>query len=261
MTEVAVVQTRPRFGKTGENLRRALALAGKAKADVYVLPELAFSGYNFSSAKEVRALAHPARDGDVFPAVAEFCRRRSAWMAYGFPEKAGRLFNSAALVGPRGLVGVYRKTHLFGREKLFFAPGDTGFRVWKLPFGTVGIMVCFDWFFPEAMRTLALKGAQLVLHPANLVLPHCPDALVTRCLENRVFAAMADRVGTESGGDRPLTYIGSSEVVSPRGEVLARLSRRSEGARVVSVDLSLARDKKINRFNDLFRDRRPDAYA
>lgn len=261
LLRLAVVQTRPRLGRTVENLRRALALAGSVRADMYVLPELAFSGYNFSSGGQVRALAHPARDGVVFPAVAEFCRTRRAHVCYGFPEAAGRkAFNSAALVGPKGLVGVYRKTHLFGREKLFFAPGDTGFRVWKLPWGPVGLMVCFDWYFPEAARTLALKGARLILHPANLVLPHCPDAMVTRCLENRVFAATANRVGTEAGGSRPLTYIGSSQVVSPRGEISFRLPRRSEGVRVSTVDLSLAADKKINRFNDLLKDRRPGSY-
>ena len=100
----------------------------------------------------------------------------------------------------------------------------------------------------------------MILHPSNLVLPHCPAAMVTRCLENRVFAATANRVGTEPGGDRPLTYIGSSQVVSPRGEVLVRLGKRGEGVRTVDVDLSLARDKKINRRNDLFRDRRPALY-
>lgn len=258
---VAVVQTRPRLGRTEENLRRALALAGRVRADVYVLPELAFSGYNFSSRGQVRALAHPVRDAVVLPAVHAFCRSRKAFLAYGFPESSGRkLLNSAALVGPRGLLGVYRKTHLFGREKLFFSAGDTGFRVWKLPFGTVGLMVCFDWYFPESARTLALLGAQLVLHPSNLVLPHCPAAMVTRCLENRVFAATANRVGTEPGGDRPLTYIGTSQVVSPRGEILSRMGRRGEGVKVVSVDLRAARDKKINRYNDLFSDRRTLMY-
>ncbi len=257
---VAVVQTNPRKGRSAENAARALALMEKTPADIYVLPELAFSGYNFTSKLEVGLLAEPAGKGRPFEILAAFCRRKKAFAAYGFPERAGgKVFNAAALVGPRGLIGVYRKVHLFGRETLFFAPGGRGFSVWKTPFGRVGLMVCFDWYFPEAARTLALKGAELILHPSNLVLPHCPDAMVTRCLENRVFAATADRVGVEPGGDRPLAFIGSSQVVSPKGEILCRLGRK-EGARAVSVNLSAARDKSINRYNDLLADRRPAAY-
>jgi predicted amidohydrolase len=260
-TRVAVVQTNPRLGRPAENAARALRLLEKTPADVYVLPELAFSGYNFSARAQALALAEPAGRGAAFEAVADFCRRRKAHAAYGFPERAGRrMFNAAALVGPRGLAGVYRKVHLFGREKLFFSPGDRGFSVWKLPFGRVGLMVCFDWYFPEAVRTLALQGAELVLHPSNLILPHCPEAMRTRCLDSRVYAATADRVGTEPGGDRPLTFIGSSQVVSPRGEVLVRLGRKAEGVGAVSVELSGARDKRLNRYNDLFKDRRPAAY-
>jgi 5-aminopentanamidase len=258
---VAVVQTRPRLGHPAENISRSLRLMDGVAAEVFVLPELAFSGYNFTRPPEVRALAEPAGKGASFAAVHGYCRRRQSYAAYGFPEKAGgKFFNSAALVGPRGLVGVYRKVHLFGREKLFFSPGDKGFPVWALPFGKVGMMVCFDWFFPEAARTLAMKGAALILHPSNLILPHCPAAMVTRCLENRVFAATANRVGTEAGGDRPLTFIGLSGIVSVKGEVLSRLGRASESVGVSRIDLAAARSKAINRYNDLFKDRRPGTY-
>ncbi len=256
---VAVVQTHPRLGRTEENVRRCLALMARQRADVYVLPELAFSGYNFASKRQARSLAEPAGRGSSYRALRDFARQRAAYVAYGFPERSGgTLYNSASLLGPRGLIGTYRKVHLFGREKLFFHEGRT-FSVYDLPFGRVGLMVCYDWFFPEAMRTLALKGAQLILHPANLVLPHCPDSMRTRCLENRVFAATADRVGTETSGGRSLTYIGQSQVVSPGGEILARLGR-GEGASAVSCDLGRAKDKTINRWNHLFKDRRPGQY-
>ncbi len=258
-TRVAVVQTNPRLGRTEENIRRCLALMARQRAHVYVLPELAFSGYNFASKRQARALAEPAGLGASYEALWNFARQRAAYVAYGFPERfGGTLYNSASLLGPRGLIGTYRKVHLFGREKLFFRPGKR-FPVYDLPFGRVGLMVCYDWFFPEAMRTLALKGAQLILHPANLVLPHCPDSMRTRCLENRVFAATADRVGTETGGGRSLTYIGQSQVVSPDGQILTRLGRR-EGASAVSCDLGRAKDKTINRWNHLFKDRRPERY-
>lgn len=157
------------------------------------------------------------------------------------------------------MIGTYRKTHLFDRETRFFRPGNSGLNVYSLPFGRVGIMICFDWFFPEAMRTLALRGAQLVLHPANLVLPFCPDGLKIRCLENRVFVASADRTGKE-GRDPPLKFIGMSEIVSPGGKILARLGRAGEGVAVVDCDLSTSTSKSLNRHNNLFKDRRPHYY-
>ena len=93
----------------------------------------------------------------------------------GLPERAGaHCFNSAVVVGPKGFIGCYRKTHLFFEETIFFTPGDTGFHVWDIGVAKVGVMICFDWFYPEAARTLALQGADIIAHPSNLVLPHCP---------------------------------------------------------------------------------------
>jgi len=169
--------------------------------------------------------------------------------------------NSAALVGPGGIVGLYRKVHLYYRETLYFAPGNLGFPVYDLPFGRVGIMICFDWYYPESARSLALKNAQLIAHPSNLVLPHCPDAMITRCLENRVFAATVNRVGTEKRGGSDLTYIGTSEIVAPTGEILIRMGQAELGIRVVEVDLKTALKKKINRYNDLMAGRRPGEYG
>ena len=164
-------------------------------------------------------------------------------------------------MGPKGVLGVYRKGHLFDRENLFFAPGNLGFPVFRLPFGTVGIMICFDWIYPESARSLALGGAELIAHPSNLVLPHCPDAMVTRCLENRVFSATADRVGKENRGGIELTYTGLSEIVTMKGEILKRLGATETGMAVGECDLSQARNKKINSFNDLLKGRRTDQYA
>ncbi len=150
--------------------------------------------------------------------------------------------------------------HLFDRENLFFAPGSLGFPVFDLPFGKVGMMICFDWIYPESARTLALKGTQLIAHPSNLVLPHCPDAMVTRCLENRVFAATANRIGREERGGVDLRYIGKSEIVSPSGRILKRLGEDEPGIAVEEVELAEANDKRINEFNDLLADRRVDQY-
>ena len=130
-------------------------------------------------------------------------------------------YNTAVLIGPDGtLLGKYRKQKL-GHETVRNTPGKTS-SAHRTPFGKVGLMICFDWYYPESARTLALKGAEIICHPSNLVLPHCPDAMVTRCLENRVFAITANRIGTEArGGKPPLTFIGNSEVVTPRGKILS----------------------------------------
>lgn len=257
---LAIVQTNPIFGDVEHNITRAVSLMDSVVADLYVLPELFNTGYNFADEQEVSRLAEPV-SGNTFHAIAGFAGKRSCYVVYGFPEKDDKFYNSAALVGPAGFIGLYRKIHLYDRENLFFEKGQLGFPVFSLPFGKVGIMVCFDWMYPESARTLALKGAHLIAHPSNLVLPYCPDAMVTRCLENRVFAATANRVGRENRGGVDLTYIGKSEVVSPRGEILRRLGDDGEEVAVVEVDLSMAEDKRINPYNDLLPDRRPQYYV
>ncbi len=123
------------------------------------------------------------------------------------------------------------------------------------------MMICFDWIYPEASRTLSLKGAQLITHPSNLVLPYCPDALVTRCLENRVFIALSDRVGKENRGGVDLRFIGMSEIVTPRGEILVKLSGSGPEIGLADVDLSISDNKKATEYNDLFKDRRTDQYS
>lgn len=180
----------------------------------------------------------------------------------GLPERDGaHCYNSAVIVAPSGFLGCYRKTHLFDEETLFFSPGDTGFQVWDVGMAKIGIMICFDWFYPESARTLALKGADIICHPSNLVLPHCPQAMVTRCLENRVFSITANRIGSEErGGRKRLTYIGQSEIVSPGGAILSRAPSEEDSLCVLDIDPHQARDKSLNPYNDLLRDRRTQFY-
>jgi predicted amidohydrolase len=259
MKRIAIVQTNPEFGNVTKNIADAVEIAGSMEADLYVLPELFSTGYNFVNKKELEKLAEPA-DGPSFRAMAALAAKLKAHIAYGFAERSENLYNSAALVGPKGMAGLYRKVHLFAKETLLFTPGDLGFRVFDLPVGRIGLMVCFDWYFPEAARTLALRGAQIIAHPSNLVMPYCPDAMITRCLENRVYAATANRIGTEQRGGSELRFIGTSEVVSPSGEVLVRMGTDEPGIRVVEADLKTALNKKINRYNDLIAGRRTSEY-
>ncbi|MBS1128344.1 MAG: putative N-carbamoyl-D-amino acid hydrolase [Nitrospirae bacterium] len=262
MMRAAFYQFEPVFGEKKQNIEKVLRALGDVDADLVVLPELFTSGYQFVSHEEVAHLAERVPQGDATEMVAEFSRRKGIYIVAGLPEKDGNnYYNSAILTGPQGFIGLYRKTHLFFEEKLWFSPGDTGFRVFATDIGRIGIMVCFDWIFPESMRTLALMGAEVIAHPANLVLPHCPSAMPIRCLENRVYAVTANRVGREERKEGPaLTFIGTSQIVGPDGTVRARAPEKGEALMVAAIEQEKARDKSLNPYNDLFQDLRPEMY-
>ncbi|HDQ45747.1 MAG TPA: acyltransferase [bacterium] len=259
---VGVFQFSPEFGNVRANLDRIDRALSGVRADLIVLPELCTTGYQFTSREEVRTLSEPVPDGPAVRRLAGIARRDNVFLVAGLAEKDGDLSrNSSVLIGPEGPLGTYRKTHLFYREQEWFAPGDTGFSVQDTGPARIGMMVCYDWMFPEAARTLALKGADILCHPANLVMPFCPDAMVTRSIENRVFSVTANRTGSESRQPgETLTFIGRSQIVTPGGETLFRMDRE-EGVRIVDIDPALARDKRIHKTNHLWDDRRTECYG
>ena len=122
------------------------------------------------------------------------------------------------------------------------------------------MMICFDWIFPEVSRVLALNGAQIIAHPANLVMPYCQQAMITRCIENRIFAVTANRIGVEKRGEDEFRFTGGSQITSYNGDMLSWASKDNSCTDFVEVDLSLADNKKINLFNDVLTDRRSDFY-
>lgn len=268
--KVGFVQLDCRFGEVERNTEKAIAFISGQKADLWVLPELFHCGYQFVSKKEVAELAEPVPTGPTVQRLIKAARENETHLVAGMAEKSGeRFYNASILVGPKGVVGLYRKVHLFYEEKRWFRPGDLPFQVHSIGYrpevggrrqARVGMMVCFDWIFPESARTLALLGADIICHPSNLVLPYCPDAMVTRCIENRVFAITANRVGSESRNKETLTFIGRSQVVDPKGKILHRASDKDEEANVVEIDPATARNKSLNRFNDLLKDRREKLY-
>jgi predicted amidohydrolase len=261
--KVGFYQFNPILGDIKGNLDRVSEKIRSIHCDLLVLPELAMTGYQFTSMEEVQALSEIVPEGETTQTIIRLAKERSMHIVVGLAERKGeQCFNAAVLVGPEGFIGVYRKTHLFFEETLFFTPGDTGFRVWDIGKAKLGLMVCFDWYYPEAARTLALNGADILCHPSNLVLPNCPEGMLTRCLENRVFCITANRVGEEARGGKPaLTYIGQSEVVNPQGKVLCRASETQEELLLVDIDVSEARNKSLNQYNDLIRDRKSHHYA
>ncbi len=251
------------FGEKRKNFDKVRHAVSNISADLLVLPEFFATGYQFISKDEVAELAESVPDGETTHFLTDLSQEKGMYIVAGLPEKAGNVFyNSAVLTGPDGFIGNYRKTHLFYEENLFFTPGDTGFQVWDTPIGKIGIMICFDWFFPESARTLALKGAEVIAHPANLVLPYCPQSMPVRCLENRVYAVTANRIGTEQRKEgEALTFIGQSQITSPKAEILVRAGCNEEVLMTADIDLSLSRDKKLNQYNDLFKDRKTVYYT
>jgi predicted amidohydrolase len=258
---IALVQSSPVFGDVGANLRALLAAIASNEADFYVLPELCLSGYDFDDGAQLEPFAQEP-GAEPLEALARAAGDRGAGIAFGFAEATpgGKLHNSALLALPDGRRRVYRKTHLFAREKLLFEPGDTGFFVEEFRGLRVGLAICFDWIFPESFRTLALRGADLVAHCANLVLPWCQRVDYARAIENRVYVATANRVGTEERSGHRLTFTGESVLVAPDGEYLARLGARESGVAVARVHPAKARDKTLASGDDLFAGRRPEMY-
>lgn len=253
--KIGFVQNNPKLFDVEGNVDRALRLASKIRAEILVFPELFNTGYNFRDMLEVDSVAEDVRDSYTLGRMIDYSKKYDVCVVGGLAEKKGGRFYNSAFVVDQKLIGVYRKVHLFNTEKKFFNPGR-GFKVFKTRGINLGLMICFDWFFPESMRTLALKGADLIAHPANLVLPHCPEAMRTRCLENMVHAVTADRVGVERG----LRFMGQSQVVDTKGRLIYRASRGKEEAKVFEFNPRESRNKRLNNYNDLLRDRNKKAY-
>jgi len=258
---MALYQNSPVFGEIEQNIDDISGALENEDFDILVLPELFATGYQFKSRDEAVLFADEAGSGVTFERIQQLAIKKDALIIYGFPEKKGeKLFNSAMAVAPDGKKYLYQKTHLFDTEKDIFDPGETGFFIFDYRKARIGIMICFDWRFPESARRLALLGAQIICHPANLVLTTCPDAMITRALENLVFTVTADRVGRENRFGQSLKFIGKSRIVSPQGKILAELGENETGYISVEIDPKDADNKSVTPNNHLFNDRRPDSY-
>lgn len=258
---IALLQYNPKFGAVAKNVDRAIRMLSQVDFDLAVLPELFSTGYLLTSKREVAELSESVPKGPTCSLISAFCKIKKVFIAFGIMERTNRKFyNSAVLMGPRGMISHYRKLHLFQKEKKWFSPGNLPLKVVRVKNARVGMMICFDWRFPEVARKLSLQGADIILHPSNLVLPHGPFGMQTRALENGVFCAVADRTGVERRGGTVLEYIGQSRVIAPDGSVLAALNRTKEKVLVVSIDPTKARNKKLDQYNDIFKDRRPNYY-
>ena len=264
---ICCVQFDSALNEREANLSTVENMLSGLDADLVVLPELFASGYFFESTEQAAALSESVPHGPTTRRIERWARETGSTFVAGLPERDGdALYNSAVVVTPKGWLGTYRKTHRFYQETLHFEAGDSGFLVWTVTDRAgrsyrLGVMVCFDWLFPEAARTLALRGADVIAHPSNLVLPHCPSSMPVRALENGVYTATANRIGSETQAGETLTFIGQSVICSPTGEVLAKAPTAEAAVLTAEIDPRTARDTALNAYNDRRGDRRPDLYA
>lgn len=259
--KIGFLQLKPQFGRVKDNVRSAKSILGSVTDATIVLPELFNTGYLFRNMDEVKALSESVTTGYTVAELKKVAKKQRLNLVFGMAEsKSRRYYNSGVLITSSGKVETYQKVHLFDREKLFFRPGTKLFKPQAVDGGKIGMMVCFDWIYPEVTRILAIQGAQVICHPANLVLPWCQDAMRTRAIENRVFTVTANRIGTEKRGSISVTFTGKSQILSPTGEVLTTAGERSESLKIVEVDPADATDKMATPNNHLFQDRKVALY-
>ena len=267
--QISAVQTNVAIGDPAANLaalKHHVATETAAGSRLIVFPECFVSGYCFSSRDEAAQHAQPA-DGPFTQAVLELCRRQDCFVVFGMIEQdSSDLFNTAILAGPQGLVGSYRKVHLpwLGVDR-FTTPGNRPFEVLDAGDLRVGMLICYDAGFPEAVRSLALEGADLVVLPTNWP-PGAEQlaeyAINTRAMENSIYFLAANRVGTERG----FRFIGASRICDPAGTTLATADHADECVLRTAIDPARARTKRFTRVPgehiiDRFADRRPEMYS
>lgn len=262
---VAVVQFDPQVGiqHSQANLEHSLELAREAAingANLIVLPELANTGYLFGTRQEAFLHAELIPEGPSMQAWLDFARKHQVYLAAGLAERDGvQLFDSAVLVGPGGFIGKYRKAHLWNREKLWFTPGNLGFPVFDTPIGRIGLLICWDIWFPEVPRLLSLQGADIICSLNNWIWTPPPlfdDSgkcmasylTMTAAHANNVFIAAANRIGEEQGE----RYLGCSLITGTNGWPIGKVASADEQTILYAdIDLTSARSAPIwNSLND-----------
>jgi predicted amidohydrolase len=245
--KIALVQIDPKRGNREANraaILTRLEEAAAAGAQLVIFPECALSGYVYESAEE----AVPASEtvpGETSEQLLEACRRLGVYAVVGLLEREGKtLYNAAFIAGPEGLIANYRKTHLpvLGIDR-YVGRGDC-LPVYDLPFGRIGLLICYDLRFPEAARTLTLKGADIIIVPTNWPegAESSPEFLSrARAWENRVFVAACNRVGVEEG----VRFIGRSQVVTPGGVIQTEADGSSETILYAEIEPEQAREKRL----------------
>jgi len=268
--KIAAAQIDPKLMRSDENLGNILSFTKEAAANgasLVVFPECGLTGYVFSSRQETMPFAETI-PGPSTEKIATLCRQLGVYVVFGLLEKEdSKLFNAAAFLGPQGLIGKYKKTHLpFLGVDRFVDIGDSPFQVYPTPIGNIGLFICYDIVFPESSRVMALMGADILAHPTNFP-TGAGDKITnyvinTRAIENTVHLISTNRVGTEEG----YLFSGLSKIVAASGKTIALASSDKEEIIYGEVSLKKARQKhlvfKAGEWEvDRIKDRRPELYG
>lgn len=266
--KIAAAQIDIKLGTADVNVKRMEEILRETswqQAAITIFPESALCGYCFESLADAQEFAEPI-DGPSVQRLAEICGELNTHCIFGMLETEGsRLFNTCVLLGPAGLVGRYRKTHLpnLGVDRFTTAGNEyTPFEIGDL---RVGLNICYDSAFPEAARILALQGVDLIALPTNWppgAFCNAEYVINARAMENSIYYAAVNRVGEERG----FHFIGKSRICDPDGGNLAAADHDREEILYATIDPELARNKRKVRVPgkheiDRFADRRPDLYA
>lgn len=268
-----------------ENIAKADQMAREAAAQgaqVILLPELFERPYFCQERKYgYYHYAKPVMENEAVLHFRELAKELQLVIPVSFYEREGNLlFNSVAMIDAGEVRGVYRKTHIpddhYYQEKFYFTPGNTGFKVWDTRYGKIGVGICWDQWFPETARCMALLGAELLFYPTAIgsepildcdSMPHWRRTMQGHAAANQVPVIAANRVGTEEvkpckengGQESALKFYGSSFITDGTGELVRELGRTEEDVICASFDLDKLRDEKFEW--GLFRDRRPGMYG
>lgn len=267
--KVACLQMDIQIGNIDANIEKSLKMINQAAdegAVLIVMPEMANSGYNFDSREEAYSLGEDINDSKSVKAWEKVAKDRNVYIVSGITERDGRsLYNSAVLVGPDGLIGKYRKLHLWEDEFLWFEPGNLGLPVFNTPIGRIGIVICYDMWFPEAFRILTAQGADIVCIPTNWVqIDSLPDNMknfgpvlaMAAAHSNGIYVAAADRVGIERG----MPFPGRSLIVRTAGIPIVGPVDESEQIIYGDCNFAKVRAHGTNKYNSSKKDRRLDVY-
>ena len=258
MHSIACVQFCPAWKDVESNLTYLVRrLQTLPRVDLAVFPELALTGYVFEYRNELKDLAFEI-DNPVWDPFRDLSVKKDMAIVLGAPIREGAaIYNSALIFLPDRSLHVYHKIHLFDKEKELFAPGDQKPAVYEVHGMKFGVLICFDWAFPEIWRYLAMEGADLVCLPSNLVLPgKGQKGIMGHALCNRIYVALANRYGREGN----LSFTGNSRIVGPDGEIVAETPGADDRVAIGHLDIEIARHKKVTQRNHLFQDRRPSLY-
>lgn len=259
------------------NVKKAEKLvvnAAKAGANVVLLQEL-FSGLYFCQVEDYDKfdLAETRKESKLIKHFQKVAKENNVVLPISFFERDNNsFFNSLVMIDADGKdLGLYRKTHIptgeCYEEKFYFSPGDTGFKVFKTKFGNIGVGICWDQWFPEVARILALKGAELILYPTAIgsepvldrdSMPHWRNTMCGHAAANLIPVCASNRVGLERVKNSSMTFQGYSFIANQRGEVVEEMDRVSEGFKIHEFDLDEINKERISW--GVFRDRRPECY-